>query len=319
MEKIMYRSILVPLDGSSFGEQALPLAVSVARRAGAVLQLVHVHAPVIAIVEEGLASVDQRLDRAAKARSQAYLDQVVKRTSGVPVFGKVVEGPIADGLQAHAAATDAALVVMTTHGRGGLARAWLGSVADDLIRRLTVPILLVRPQETTPEPAHEAIVQHVLIPLDGSEVAEQVLEPAVALGALMDVEYTLVRVIPPLVVGSHPLHVGPAPGVEYKVVKELRTLHEEEQRTAAKYLEEIAGRLAERQQGGRPLRVQTRIVTDDQPALAILAEAKALPDGLIAVETHGRSGMARLLLGSVADKVVRGSTLPVLVHRSVRN
>src|SRR5262249_8289522 len=156
---------------------------------------------------------------------------------------KVVEGPIADALCEQAAATGADLIVMTTHGRGGLARAWLGSVADDLIRRLTVPVLLVRPQEKAPDLAQEPSLPNVLIRLDGAELAEKILEPAVALGSLMDAEYTLVRVIPPLVIGSHPIQAGPVPGVEYTVVKELQTLHEEEQREAAKYLEQVAGRL----------------------------------------------------------------------------
>jgi nucleotide-binding universal stress UspA family protein len=312
----MYRSILVPLDGSSFGEQALPLAVSIARRAGATLHLVSVHVPIAPMVEDGVASFDQRIDLAVKRRSQVYLDKVVEQVAGtaeVPLLAKVVEGPIADALCEQAAATGADLIVMTTHGRGGLARAWLGSVADDLIRRVTVPILLVRPQETAPVLAKEASLPNILLPLDGSELAEKILEPAVALGNLMDAEYTLMRVIPPLVIGSHPLQPGPIPGVEYTVVKELRTLHEAERREADRYLEGVAGRLRK-----QSLRVETRVVVDDQPAPAILAEAKAFPNGLIALETHGRGGVARLLLGSVTDKVVRAATLPVLVHRSLR-
>jgi nucleotide-binding universal stress UspA family protein len=312
----MYRSILVPLDGSSFGEQALPLAVSIARRAGAALHLVTVHVPLGPMVEDGLASFDHRIDLAAKRRSQAYLEKVVEQVAGateVPLIARVVEGPIADALCEQVAAVGADLIVMTTHGRGGLARAWLGSVADDLIRRVTVPVLLVRPQEARPALVEEPSLPNILIPLDGSELAEKILEPAVALGSLMDAEYTLVRVIPPLVIGSHPVQAGPVPTVEYPVVKELHVLHEEERGAADQYLERVAARLRK-----ESLRVQTRILADDQPALAILAEAKAFPNGLIAVETHGRGGVARLLLGSVTDKVVRAATLPVLVHRSLR-
>jgi nucleotide-binding universal stress UspA family protein len=312
----MYRSILVPLDGSPFGEQALPLAVSLARRAGATLHLVSAHVPMAPMAEDALAHFDNRIDVAVKRRSQAYLEKVVAQLAGateVPVLAHGVEGPVADALCEQAAATGADMLVMTTHGRGGLARAWLGSVADDLIRRVTVPILLVRPQEVAPPLAQEPSLPNVLIPLDGSELAEHVLEPAVTLGTLMDAQYTLVRVIPPLVIGSHPLQPGPIPGVEYPVVKELRTLHEEEWREAEHYLERVAERLRR-----QSLRVQTRVVVNDQPAPAILAAAKDLPNSLVALETHGRGGVARLLLGSVTDKVVRAATLPVFVHRSLR-
>jgi nucleotide-binding universal stress UspA family protein len=312
----VYRSILVPLDGSSFGEQALPLALSIARRAGATLHLVTVHVPIPPLAEECLSGFDPRIDIAAKRHSQTYLDHVVKRLAGVtevPLIPTVIEGPVADALCERAAAAGIDLIVMTTHGRGGLARAWLGSVADDLIRRVTVPILLVRPQDTAPAGAQEPTLPNVLIPLDGSNLAEQVLEPAVALGTLMEAEFTLMRVIRPLVIGAHPIQPGPAPGLQYPVVKELQVLHEQERREADNYLEAVARRLRD-----RSLRVQTRVMVDDQPALAILAEAKVFPNGLIALETHGRSSVARLFLGSVADKLVRGATLPVLVHHSLR-
>ena len=87
---------------------------------------------------------------------------------------------------------------MTTHGRGPLTRFWLGSVADELVRRASVPLLLVRPHEGVPDLAQEPILQHLLIPLDGSELAEQVLEPAVALGTLMAADYSLLRIYGPL-------------------------------------------------------------------------------------------------------------------------
>src|SRR5438067_676921 len=91
------------------------------------------------------------------------------------------------------------LVVMTTHGRGPLGRLWLGSVADALVRDLAMPLLLVRPQETAPDFKREPLLKHLLLPLDGSPLAEQMLEPAVALGTLMEADYTLLRVIKPVV------------------------------------------------------------------------------------------------------------------------
>ena len=181
----MYRSILVPLDGSTFGEQALPLALSIARRAGASLQVVHVHVPLMPY-DESLLTIDPRLNEQARESERAYLDAVVERLSRiapVPVTSALLEGPVAEALYEHTVTAGTNLVVLTTHGRGPLARFWLGSVADELVRRLPMPILLVRPQETVPDLAGEPVLQRMLIPLDGSEFAEQILEPAMALGS----------------------------------------------------------------------------------------------------------------------------------------
>ena len=91
---------------------------------------------------------------------------------------------------------------MTTHGRGPLARAWLGSVADELVRKTPIPILLTRPQEAKPVLDQAPVLRRVLIPLDGSSFAEQAMDPALALGSLTEAEYILVRVIEPMIRGG---------------------------------------------------------------------------------------------------------------------
>jgi nucleotide-binding universal stress UspA family protein len=309
----MYRSILVPLDGSRLAEQALPLALALARRAKATLHVVSVHVPMTPIFAEGMAGFESTFDATIRQRSQTYLDQVLARlaqVSKVPVTATLVEGAVAEAVHGKATASGADLVVMTTHGRGPLARAWLGSVADELVRRLPVPVLLVRPADAPLDLNREPELRHLLIPLDGSPFAEQIIGPAVALASLMETDVTLVRVIQPLVIGYTPPVPPPATGSEFSVLAELQTLHEEEKARAQKYLDHMAERLR-----GQSLRVQTRVIVHDQPAVAILGEAKTHPFDLIALETHGRSGLPRLFLGSIADKVVRGASLPVLVHR----
>jgi nucleotide-binding universal stress UspA family protein len=309
----MYRSILVPLDGSPFGEQALPLALALAGRSAANLQVVHVHVPLAEEFAETWPGFESTVNPALRRRSQGYLDTVVRRLQpgaggDVAVSSALLEGTVLEALQEHVVATGADLVVMTTHGRGPLARAWLGSVADALIRRLSVPLLLVRPREAA-GPAAEPALRHVLIPLDGSPLAEDILEPAVALGGWEGVEYTLVRVIPPMIPWActgYPVAAG------YEdVLAQLEQLHAQERAEAAAYLEHVAAGLRE-----SGVRVRTRIASHDQPAVAILDEAKAHPDGLVALATHGRGGLPRLFLGSIADKVLRGSALPVLIHRA---
>jgi nucleotide-binding universal stress UspA family protein len=311
----MYRSILVPLDGSPFGEQALPLAVGLARRSAANLQVVHVHVPLAEMYSESWPGFESTVNPAVRWRSQGYLDAVVRRLQ--PIAGPdmtlssaLLEGTVPEALQEHVAATGADLVVMTTHGRGPLARAWLGSVADALIRRLSIPLLLVRPEEIPGDPAAAPSLRHVLIPLDGSPFAEDILEPAVSLGGVQGAEYTLLRVIAPMIPWNCTGY--PAAAGYEDVLDQLTKLHAEERAEAGAYLEHVAAGLRE-----RGLHVQTRVACHDQPAVAILDEAKAHPDGFVALATHGRSGLPRLFLGSVADKVLRGSTVPVLVHRAL--
>jgi nucleotide-binding universal stress UspA family protein len=309
----MYRSILVPLDGSAFGEHALPLALSVARRAGAELQLLHVHAPLAAVYAEGASFIDSHLEHELKEQQQAYLNGVVRRLKGsadVRIRPILREGPVPPTVRATAESTGAGLVVMTTHGRGALARFWLGSIADQLVRDLPVPLLLVRPGEAAAEFGTEPVLKHLLLPLDGSPLAEGMIEPAVTLGSLMGADYTLLRVVrpalaPPATPEGATLNVG-----AQSLIDQLAKLTAEVQRDAEAYLERVAGRLR-----ARSLRVRTRIALEDQPAVAILHEAVAPRIDAVALETHGRRGLARLFLGSVADKVIRGASVPVLVHR----
>jgi nucleotide-binding universal stress UspA family protein len=311
----MYRSILVPLDGSEFGEQALPLALSIARRAGASLRLVHVAIPLVTNYAEAFVMPDD-LEARVRARQADYLNETASRllvSSLVPVTTALLDGDVVTAIRDHAAAAGVDLVVMTTHGRGPLGRFWLGSVADELVRRLPIPLLLVRPSDRPPEPGHEPVLRHLLIPLDGSPLAEQIIEPAVALGTLMDADYTLLRVLEPMLPVGYPLEGGTIGEATRKLLDQVQTAHEELRREARRYLAGIAEDLQE-----RGLHAQVRVTTADQPAAAILDAATPPACDLVAVETHGRRGLTRVLLGSVADKLIRGAPVPVLVHRPIQ-
>jgi nucleotide-binding universal stress UspA family protein len=309
----MYRSLLVPLDGSAFGEQALPMALAVARRHGAVLQVVHVHEPIPWAYAEPGGSYDEALDRAVRELGRAYLDAVVSRlaaVAGVPLSSALLGGLAADAIAQQVVATGADLLVMTTHGRGPLTRFWFGSVADALVRQASVPILFVRPQEAALDLAREPALLRVLIPLDGSELAEEVLEPALALGTAAQAAYTVLRVVEQMTPASYDPAGGRASGLRESLRKQLQELDRRSRAEAQGYLEHLAERLR-----ARSLTVQTRVVSHEQPAAAILNDASAHGADLIALATHGRGGLKRLLIGSVADKVLRGGTTPVLVCR----
>ncbi|HZT83259.1 MAG TPA: universal stress protein [Gemmataceae bacterium] len=301
----MFRSILVPLDGSPLGEQALPLAVSLARRVGAALEVAHVLVTPAPLYSERAAGMENTLDARAREGARAYLDGVLNRLaqSGVPVTSALLEGGVAESIEGRVKARGIDLVVLTTHGRGAFSRFWLGSVTDRLIRRLEVPLLAVRPQEGPLDLSGGPVPQHFLLPLDGSPLAEQALEPALELARLAQARCTLLRVVKPIVVAPADLQWSAALGSDEAIVRELAD-------EARAYLERVAGRL---RREGQP--VEARVVLHPRPAAAILEEARTAGADLIALGTHGYGGVKRVLLGSVADKVLRGATTPVLVYR----
>ena len=201
---------------------------------------------------------------------------------------------------------------MATHGRSPLGRFFLGSVTDEMMRHGNLPLLLVRPATDGPPLEDEPDLSRVILALDGSSLAETVLEPAIALAGLMpEAEIVLVRALPAVAEVEGPGE-GPVHKEAQHILDEVRAMQEDVRREAEEYLAAVARKLE-----ARGLRVRTHVVYEDRPAEAILHEAQDEHAGLIALETHGRGGLARLFRGSVADKVVRAAHVPVLVHRPV--
>jgi len=198
---------------------------------------------------------------------------------------------------------------MTTHARGPMGRFWLGSVADELLRDAPCPIFLIHPHDKALNVKQETAIKNILVPLDGSAFAEQVLESAVSLGKLNDAGYTLLRVIQPIQAMTLPAGTGSFGEMAHRMIERVDVLQEQLRKEAQEYLERTAARF--RTQG---LTVTTQVAIAEQPGVAILESARP-PVDLIALESHGRRGLSRLFLGSVADKVVRGAGVPVLVAR----
>jgi nucleotide-binding universal stress UspA family protein len=291
---MMYQKILVPLDGSPASESALPLAASIARQSGATLQLVHVHTLNDSIYVEDLPVIDDQLHSLRREHERVYLERLcarVKADGNLPVTCTALDWDrsVANVLIAYIAATGIDLVVMTTHGQSGWERMWLGSVADSLIRWSPTPILLVRPTAAAHELLNRSDVCHMLVPLDGSETAEQIIPHALALGAVLKAEYLLLRVITPAV---------------YHTPDLIRHVESD----AQAYLADIARRFHT-----LGATATTHVVIAEQPARAILDVAAQKNPCVIAIATHGHSGMQKLLLGSVADKLIRAAWLPILV------
>ncbi len=317
-----YRRLLVPLDGSEFSEFALPLALAVAERSGASIELTAVHEPMLppGLIEDvggvdsatlgALMPAGERLDAAAwealEKRLSDYLEDAASRVRDRfdgTVTTTVLDGWPVEELDQRIHEADADLVVMTTHGRGGLSRAWLGSVADGLVRCCGRPVLLTRPHETdVPDLDARNELERVLVPLDGSELAESILDDVVTLCRVTGAACALLGVIiPPLEPGSPYLA---------QVSDVFDRLLEEAELRTGEYLDGVAQTLRD-----RGLAVETHSVVHVQPHGAILGVAEQSGADLIAMATHGRSGVRRMLLGSVGDKVLRSAEVPVLLRR----
>ncbi len=303
-----FGSVLVPLDGSPLAEQALSAAISLGRRAGSTLHLAMVHEPIPTWAHSAsIAAIIAESESRTRAAEVEYLDrlsaELISKWS-VNTTTALLEGPIVEALERHGATVTAELVVMTTHGRGGLARQWLGSVADQLVRRLSTPVLLMRPTEDTRRPVTDSVFRRILIPLDGSKRAEAALEAALAIGGLSDAEYVLLRVERPTLPDELYL-----PRRDSPEIKETSLLGRDIE--ARRYLGEVTARFGE-----LAASVSTEVRVARSPAAEILREAEVLGPDLIALATRGMVGVERFWLGSVTDKVLRGTNVPVLIVRA---
>ena len=306
----MYESIIVPLDGSAFGKRALPAALVLARRSTAPVHIVHVHERSYEETLGAYAGVGQGYDprlyeelRQAMRTDLIALAAQITRETSLPVDAEFLDGPVVPTLQRYLADRRPGLVVMMTHGRGGISRAWLGNVAVGLIHHSPVPILLIRSGAEWPGNLIEPLFRRVLVPLDGSAMAEEVLDHVISLGTSDATAYTLLTVVvlPPFL-------DSPDPGA---LSLSGRSDVERQRDAALAYLNTVAEGL--RQRGAA--QVDTLVAVRPRAAEGILDEAEAQQADLIALATHGRGAVGRFFLGSVADKVVRGASVPVLVYR----
>ena len=298
------RCILVPVDGSPSAEQALGLAVTLATRDGARLDLVLVTEPISPLEHARGAPVpDPRLDYELRREKATYLTRLAERVEGehpVRATASVEEGPVAETLARRALEVDADLVTMTAHHPAGIGPTWLTSTADAVLRRADVPVLVVRRVEgREPQAAAAFPPRRVLIPLDGSAAAESILDAAVAVGG-NEAKYVLA--------GS--IDADPVNALTAEIVGFERDTAAEFRARVLAYLERVARSLR-----ARGLHVETKAVHGPDLAGAILDYAKAYRADLIALAMPGRDLEERLVAGAVAEDVVRGTSVPVLLRR----
>lgn len=290
------RLIAVPVDGSAFAERALPFATTIASKAGATLSLLAVHD---AKLDERVFGPDVRAEQDRQSLRE-YLSDVADRLGTVGdklVERHLLEGNPATAIAAWADREHPDLVCLTTHGRGPWTRLWLGSVTDRLLKTLDVPMLVIggglQPRSSQ--------FGRVLVPVDlGRDVDPgQLLEPFTT---LFEASFSLLYIQPRTRIIGAGLGLD-APGLSV----------EADQRQAA----EAETRLTVMAEAlrARGLKVDTQIKPGDAPAQAIAAAATEGKFDLIALTSRSPKGISRLLLGSVADKVIRAAEIPVLVLR----
>ena len=300
----MPSKILVPLDGSKTAEKILTCARYLAAKFKIPLELL----TAIDIAEIGAhmsAENTRHLDTMITdglRRSESYLRTVAGTFHDVEVKYTVEKGRPADVIIEKGAADKAMMIAMATHGRSGLDRFLLGSVAEKVLRGSANPLLLVRASKDA-KAEETAGFQTIIVPLDGSEVAERIL-PAVA---------DIAKVLASAVVLFRAYHI---PYTAYAGDEGVYAVNYDEviagiRDEAKEYLEK---KVAEVRSSG--IEKVSCLAKEGLAADEIIALGNQTPDALIAMCSHGRSGVKRWVLGSVAETVVRHSNDPVLVVRA---
>jgi nucleotide-binding universal stress UspA family protein len=312
----MAKKILIGLDGSSLAEAALPYVDLFARASHASVVLVRVvqidempsETPEEPVPDQALPttpsgrgfSSDIAQGQRAQSEAEHYLHAIVEQMgkNGVVAEAVVAVGDPATVLLEEAQLGDAEMIFLSTHGRSGLGRWIYGSVADAVMRRANVPVLLVPPACRLNWPRDRT--PRILVPLDGSLLAREALDPAAHLALTLGAELMLLRVIEPLVYA----YVATSDMTPY-IVRDL----EIEAVTARAELADVAAELR-----ARGLVVHERVLHDEvAPTIAGIAQEDRVD--LIVIASHGTGGVTRLLLGSVATGVVQRASVPILVVR----
>ena len=295
----MFKIIMAPTDGSDAERPALDVAVTLARRFDAELRLVRVEtAPVAEDPHSGPGVLEQTEEtflearRAREKKLEALAEDIRKR--GAPrVISSLVSDRVEPGLRDYANRYGVDLIVMSSHSRKGLNRVNLGSVTDYLIRNTVIPTLVVRP-------THSAVngkgpFERIVVALDGSALAEQILKPLGALISGSNASVSLVKVLQPIFYSRNQEHTG-LPWWEDAVAE------------AEEYLD-----LAGRQLDDPTASVTGEVLTGDDVATAILEYCQRSQADLLAIATHGVGGIKRLVFGGIADEMTRRAPTSVLV------
>ncbi len=311
----MFRRILVPLDGSSLAEHALPLAARLAKVSGGTITLLHVSNITLeygsSLTAQPFMYTESLLDDDT-AQGRLYLDDIARSPvlKDITVHKEATSGEVAQGILDFAQSDATDLIVICSHGRTGFKRWALGSIAQKVARYSTKPVLIVNSAHTTfPETTMPSTYPiSVLVGLDGSLLAETALLPAAQLSAALNAS------------GKGTLHLIRV----VEVIQEMRdeaaaTINERNEQTVAiarTYLQTVEHRLRDGDFAMFHLNITSSVVTSYDTADILVREAEQEGSTLIALATHGRGGLNRWVMGSVAERVLSSTKLPMLIVRS---
>ena len=308
----MYTRIVVPLDGSDISEQVIPYARAFASRLSLPVTLLMAiepeHPTIGQSLNPELHSHETEAHRAGHA--QGYLSSVAARMQGAGIETGTVVARIepARSIVDEAAQDPGNLIAMSSHGRAGFARWWMGSVADKVLHMADNPLLIVRSQaHQTVSP--EQVPERLIVPVDGSNEAEEILPHVVYLASRMDIPVYLVQVT----ISEAEYYQAMSMGLRVlpPSLPSFRSFSDRVEGDARDYVSDVKRRL--QQQGVASVEAQ---LLQGAPADCIVDLAATHPHSLVAMTTHGRSGVGRMILGSVAERVVRQSGGPVLLVRA---
>lgn len=292
----MYEKILIPLDGSKAAEMVIPYAQEVATKLSSQTILVSVFEPVPTDLER---LHQTYLERITEQVQHQLKDWEPKKEARVQ--SRVLMGKPADEILRHADENDVGLIAMTSRGSSVRGPWLLGNIAAKVLRATTKPVLLVRAPASEAALRQKRLVKRILVPLDGSDLGAAAIPHAEALGRALGAELVLFQVLEPVAswAGSEvPYYITEPP--------------EKRKNLAITYLDDVGKALRE-----RGLKV-SGVVAVGSPADRIVDYAKENAIDLIAISTHGRTGIGRWVFGSVTDKVLHAGDTAVLVVRHHR-
>ncbi len=295
----MFERILVALDGSKPAEMVIPYAEEIAAKLGSRLMLV---------------SVSESAGADTEHLYQAYLKRMADQVQNelwewgvrdaAHVEGKILVGKPANAILRRADRSNVGLLVMASRGSSGQGRPWLlGSIAAKVLRATGKPVLLIRAPAKREAVQQRRLIRKILVPLDGSGPGESAIPYAEALAQASGAELVLAQVLEPAITwGSYEGYAS------YRAPEDWET----RKASATAYLDDVGKQLKERGI------TASSVVVLGSPAEQIIDYAKANSIDLIAMSTHGRSGIGRWVFGSVADKVLHAGDTPVLVVRPAK-
>ena len=300
----MFRRILVPLDGSKTAECALPYARTLAEQLAADVELFEVinFGDVAENVSAG--TPEMILNNKNLIRMQEeYLTQIAKSFPNITTRWRIERGAASSIIIDAAAADRETLIIMASHGRSGIRRWLLGSVAEKVLRGTTTPLLLVRGSEQTLAES-KATLRSIVVPLDGSKLGELALASALELAHSLNIEVVLLRAYEFAATAYYRADDYPS-GAE-AFIPNYAELVEETTREAREYLDTKIKEIGARES----VRVRAKII-EGPAAERIIDFAGTTAGSLIAMCTHGQSGLRRWMLGSVTEKVARHAQNPI--------